>query len=218
MSRAGTHRYSTIAAAHAALHRWPLVRAETRQRLPVINPSTEETIVEVEAGGRRRCRSRRARGIARISRLEADDRAPSAQVICGRSRAASKRTANISPTLQSLNNGKPHSRSAHRRRRRGRDVRLLRGPRRNAGRQRKKRSRSRAAIIARVIRREPAAWSALIVPWNFPDGHDRVEARPRARRGMHGRAEALRSHAAAGARTGRRSSSARVCRRAYSTS
>lgn len=139
---------------------------ETRQRLPVVNPSTEETIVEVEAGGPAdvdravRAASRAFRGWKQTSGVE---RAGFLRAIARGVEAHGEQLA----ALQSLNNGKPIAESRI-------DVGdVVATFDYYAGLAETLDAAEEEIAIPSsdhraVIRREPAGVVALIVPWNFP--------------------------------------------------
>jgi aldehyde dehydrogenase len=139
---------------------------ETRQRLPVVNPSTEETIVEVEAGGPAdvdcavRAASRAFRAWKQTSGAE---RAGFLRAIARGVEAHGEQLA----ALQSLNNGKPIAESRI-------DVGDVAATfDYYAGLAETLDAAEEEIAIPSsdhraVIRREPAGVVGLIVPWNFP--------------------------------------------------
>ncbi|KGU59671.1 betaine aldehyde dehydrogenase, chloroplastic [Burkholderia pseudomallei MSHR983] len=140
---------------------------ESGRRLPVINPSTEETIVEVEAGG--------ATGVDAAVRAAArafhswkeTTGTHRAAVLRAIARGVEARRTHLA-TLQSLNNGKPLAEAQLD----VSDVIATFDYYAGLAEQLDRTGETAVAIPSSdhraIIRREPAGVVALIVPWNFP--------------------------------------------------
>ena len=141
--------------------------SEGAGRLSIINPSTEETLVEVEAGGAPDV-DRAVRAAARALRSWKNTTGAS-RAVCLRAIARGvEARGEYLATLQSLNNGKPLAEA----RVDIRDVVVTFDYYAELAEQLDDAGESEVAIPSAdhraVIRREPVGVAALIVPWNFP--------------------------------------------------
>lgn len=140
---------------------------EGGQRLPVVNPSTEETIVEVEAGNAADvdCAVRAAARAFRTWKKTTG--AQRAMLLRAIARGVNDRREHLA-ALQSLNNGKPLDEA----RIDVSDVVATFEYYAGLAEQLDESGESAVAIPSdeyrATIRREPAGVVALIVPWNFP--------------------------------------------------
>lgn len=140
---------------------------EAGRRLPVVNPSTEETIVEVEAGGAADvdCAVQAAaRAFRTWKKTNGAERARCLRAIA---RGVEARRAQLAE-LQSLNNGKPLAEAQID----VSDVVATFDYYAGLAEQLDVSAEAEVAIPSgdhqALIRREPAGVVALIVPWNFP--------------------------------------------------
>ncbi|AET92833.1 aldehyde dehydrogenase (NAD) family protein [Burkholderia sp. YI23] len=140
--------------------------SETRQRLPVVDPSTEETIVEVEAGGPAdvdRAVQAASHAFGAWKRTTGTERAAYLRAIARGVEAHGEQLA----ALQSRNNGKPIAESRI-------DVGDVVATFDYYAQLAETLDAADEAIAIpsadhrAVIRREPVGVVALIVPWNFP--------------------------------------------------
>jgi betaine-aldehyde dehydrogenase len=141
--------------------------SEGAGRLSIINPSTEETLVEVEAGGAPDV-DRAVRAAARALRSWKNTTGAS-RAVCLRAIARGvEARGEYLATLQSLNNGKPLAQA----RIDIGDVIATFDYYAELAEQLDDTGESEVAIPSAdhraVIRREPVGVAALIVPWNFP--------------------------------------------------
>ncbi|AIP83055.1 betaine aldehyde dehydrogenase, chloroplastic [Burkholderia pseudomallei MSHR303] len=140
---------------------------ESGRRLPVINPSTEETIVEVEAGGAPDVDAAVRAAARAFHSWKETTGTHRAAVLRAIARGVEARRTHLA-TLQSLNNGKPLAEAQLD----VSDVIATFDYYAGLAEQLDRTSETAVAIPSSdhraIIRREPAGVVALIVPWNFP--------------------------------------------------
>lgn len=140
---------------------------ESGRRLPVINPSTEETIVEVEAGGATDVDAAVRAAARAFHSWKKTTGTHRAAVLRAIARGVEARRTHLA-TLQSLNNGKPLAEAQLD----VSDVIATFDYYAGLAEQLDRTGETAVAIPSSdhraIIRREPAGVVALIVPWNFP--------------------------------------------------